>query len=146
MGERYTLDAFREYGKRVTDSELHLLLSEVVTLKEHYVQILENRLRDFNEQVSWQAAASDAYARLQGWLQQNANDMSIVRRALGDIQTGVVDLYRKIGQLTDPKTVLIFDELEGKLAMFEERFGAYYRARAGTLVEPPMPTTLGMAG
>lgn len=141
VGERYTLEAFKQYTQKISDPELGVLLAAVITSKERHVQLLEKRLQAFNEQVSWQAIGSEAFASLQSWL-QSSEEMEIVRRALGDLQTGVVDSYHLCGQLTDPLSIEIFAEIESTLSEHERRFGDFYRARLGEKVQSPMPTTL----
>lgn len=142
MGERYTLEAFKQYSHRTSDEELRLVLLEVSTTKQRHVELLEARLyKAFSEQVTWQAVGSEAYAALQSWLQSSSDDMSILRRALGDIQTGIVDTHGLAGQLTDPLTVAIFDEIGNNLMRHEQRLADLYRARWGEDVQPPMPTT-----
>lgn len=142
IGERYTLEAFRQYSYRVSDEELRLLLEEISDRKQKHVQRLEDRLhKTFHEQVSWQALGSEAYAALQTWL-QSSDEISVLRRALGDVQTGVIDTYRLCNQLTDPLTVDILDTIEQDLARYEQRLAILYRARAGERVQPPIPTTV----
>ncbi|PPT11107.1 ThiJ/PfpI family protein [Geitlerinema sp. FC II] len=144
-GENYTLKTFEEYGKRARDTELGVILAEVVTTKQRHIQLLEARLSAFGESVTWQAVGGDALAALQSWLQSNDSDMEIARRALGDLQTGVVDAYHLSSQLTDPITAALFDDIEERLALHERRFGDFCRARSQATVEPPMPTTLAFA-
>ena len=142
IGERYTLEAFKQYGYRVSDEDLRLLLQEISDLKQRHVKQLEDRLhKTFHEQVSWQALGSEAYAALQSWLQAS-DQISILRRALGDVQTGVIDTYRLCNQLTDPLTVEILDTIEQDLARYEQRLADLYRARAGKHALPPIPTTV----
>ena len=142
IGERYTLEAFRQYRYRVSDEDLRLLLEEISDLKQRHVQQLEDRLhKTFHEQVSWQALGSEAYAALRSWL-QSSDQSSILRRALGDVQTGVIDTYRLCNKLTDPLTVDILDTIEQDLARYEQRLATLYRARAGESVQPPIPTTV----
>jgi len=142
IGERYTLEAFKQYSYRVSDHDLKQLLREISTLKRRHVQRLEDRLHNtFSEQVSWQAVGSEAYAVLQGWL-QTSDEISILRRSLGDIQTGVIDTYRLCNRLTDPLTVDILDTIEKDLARYEQRLATLYRAHAGKGVKPPIPTTV----
>jgi protease I len=141
IGERYTLEAFRQYKYRVSDTDLHELLQEISDAKHRHVQQLEERLhKAFNEQVSWQAVGGEAYAALRSWL-QSSDEISILRRALGDLQTGVIDAYRLSNRLTDPLTVDILDTIEKDLACYEQRLATLYRARAGEKVQPPIPTT-----
>ena len=145
-GEHYTLKAFEQYVERASDQELKVVLAEVRKTKHQHVQLLEQRLAAFNEQPSWQTIGSEAYATLQGWLQSNEDEMAILRRAIGDVQTGVVDAYRLCTQLTDPITVEIMEQIESNLARHEERLGDLYRARMGSAVQPPMPTTFSVFG
>lgn len=144
-GEHYTLKAFEEYGKRAQDPELQLIIAEVCATKKRNEELIEARLSAFGESVSWQSVGGDAFAALQSWLQSNDDDMAIVRRALGDLQTGVVDSYHISIQLTDPVTANLFDEIESNLSLHERRFGDFYRARADRNVEAPMPTTMAFA-
>ena len=142
IGERYTLEAFKQYGYRATDKDLRLLFQEISDLKQHHVKQLENRLKaTFHGEVTWQALGSEAYAVLQVWL-QSSDELSLMRRALGDLQTGVIDTYRLCNQLTDPLTVDLLNTIEQDLADCEQRLAAFYRTHAGTKVEPPIPTTV----
>ncbi len=140
LGERYTLEAFKQYKSRVIDPELQLLFAEIITTKQQNLEVLEARLSKFDEKVSWQATASEAYAVLQSWL-QSQDAWEIVRRALGDLQTGVVDSFHMCISITDPKTAEILDTVEANLAAHEQRLAEFYRARVGEKVRPPMPTT-----
>ncbi|KKD39084.1 MAG: DJ-1/PfpI/YhbO family deglycase/protease [Limnoraphis robusta] len=143
VGERYTLAAFKEYSKQASDPELVILLREGIGTKERHVELLEARLRDFGEQVTWQAVGSEAFAKLQGWLQSNnSNDQDIMRRALGDIQTGVIDCSHLCVQITDPVTAFVLEEIEENLRKHEELIGTLYRVRSGENVQAPMPTTI----
>jgi len=144
VGERYTLGAFRQYKEKVSDVEANVVFAEVMTAKESHIQRLETRLRQFDEQVSWQAVGSEAFATLQGWL-QSSNEQEILRRALGDLQTGLVDATRFSAQLTDPVTSHLLDRIAGNLARLEERVGDLYRARSGGNVEAPLPTTMAVS-
>ena len=65
-----------------------------------------------------------------------------MRRALGDLQTGVIDTYRLCNQLTDPLTVDMLNTIEQDLAHYEQRLAAFYRIHAGASLEPPIPTTI----
>jgi protease I len=87
---------------------------------------------------------SKAYAALQNWL-QSSDDMSILRRALGDVQTGIIDVIHLSNRLTDPVTVDLLEQVHGRLAQLEERLGDLYRARSGASVKPPTPTTIAVS-
>lgn len=142
IGERYTLEAFKQYSYRAQDEELRHLLQAISTTKQHHVQSLETRLyHAFNERVTWQAVGSEAYAALHSLL-QSGDELSILRRALGDLQTGVIDTYHLCHQLTDPLTVAIFDEIERDLSQYEQRLAELYQARSGDKLQPPLPTTI----
>lgn len=141
IGERYTLAAFRQYAEKLSDPQAKILCEEVVGTKNRHVEQLEGRLAAFDEQASWQAAGSEAFAALQNWIQSN-EEAAILRRALGDLQTGVVDAGRFSSQLTDPITAALFEEIETNLARHEETIGQLYRDRSGQSVAPPTPTTV----
>ena len=142
IGERYTLESFKQYSYRARDEEIRHVLQEISTTKQHHVQSLETRLYNaFNERVTWQAVGSETYAALNSWL-QSSDELSILRRAIGDIQTGVIDTYHLCNQLTDPLTVAIFDEIERDLSQYEHRLAELYHARYGDALQPPLPTTI----
>ena len=142
VGERYTIEAFKQYRYRAKDEELRNILKEISTTKQNHVKLLETRLHDaFNERVTWQAVGSETYAALHSWL-QSSDELSILRRALGDIQTGVIDTYHLCQQLTDPITVSIFDEIKRDLCQYEQQLAEFYRSRSGDKILPPIPTTI----
>lgn len=141
VGERYTLSAFRQYAERLRDPEAKMVFAEVITAKEGHIERLEERLQDFGEQVSWQAIGSETLATLQRWLQSN-DETSILRQGLGDLQTGAVDATRFSSRLTDPITTEILDSIASNLGRLEDRLGTLYRARLGSGVQPPTPTTM----
>ena len=146
IGERYTLEAFKQYSYRARDGELRNILKEINTTKQNHVKLLETRLHNtFNEPVTWQAVGSEAYAALHSWL-QSSDELSILRRALGDIQTGVIDTYHLCHQLTDPLTVAIFDEIKRDLCQYEQKLAELYRSRSGDKIQPPLPTTIAAVG
>jgi protease I len=141
-GEHYTWSAFREYDRKASDldTELHTVLREVMTTKQRHIQLLEVRLRDFNETVTWQATGSEAFAALLSWLQSNDDEIMILRRALGDLQTGIRDAHDLCVRLTDPRTGELLDEIHANLRLHEQRLSDLYRARQGSQVSPPIPT------
>ncbi|MBE9043937.1 DJ-1/PfpI family protein [Pleurocapsales cyanobacterium LEGE 10410] len=142
IGERYTIEAFKQYSYRAKDEKLRNILKEINTTKQNHVKLLENRLHDaFDERVTWQAFGSEVYAALHSWL-QSSDEPSILRRALGDIQTGVIDTYHLCQQLTDPITVAIFDEIKRDLCQYEQRLAEFYRTLSGDKIQPPIPTTI----
>lgn len=140
-GERYALTAFEHYTDKATDDELRAAFKEICATKERHVGMLEARLKQLGEVESFQAAGSGAWATLKSWLQSN-NDVAVMRRALGDLQTGVVDAYNLRNKLTDPLTVQIFDEIEVDIARHEQRVADLYHARqASEKGKPAQPTT-----
>ena len=140
-GERYALEAFERYAEKATDPELKSLFGEIHASKQRHVGLLEARLAALGGEESLQAAGSGAWATFKSWLQSN-DDIAVLRRALGDLQTGVVDAFNLSLQLTDPLTTAIFDEIEIELAKDEQRVADLYHARlsAGD-AKPASPTT-----
>lgn len=113
----------------------------MLTHKEYHIQLLENRLQELDASESISASAADIYASLKDLLQSSDN-LSILRRALGDIQTGVVDIFNLRKQYTDPTSTAIFTLIETNLAKSEQRLAKLYHARIGTdAVKPAKPTT-----
>lgn len=140
-GERYALTAFEHYAEKATDDELRNVFKEICGTKERHIEKLEARLSELGEKETFQAAGSGAWATLKGWLQSNS-EVAVLRRALGDLQTGVVDAYNLRNQLTDPVTVRIFDEIEVDIAKHEHRVAELYHARVGKdRIKPAAPTT-----
>lgn len=141
-GEYYTLEAFQGYHERVADPLIRALLSDIITTKRQNIELLEARLAMFDETVSWQAAAGKAYAALQDWLQSDRHETEILRRALGDLQTGMFDAAHLSSQVTDPISAGLLGEIQQKLAQFEPQLADLYRSRMGATLKPPMPTTV----
>ncbi|MGB7249501.1 MAG: DJ-1/PfpI family protein [Phormidesmis sp.] len=142
VGERYTLESFRQYRYRATSSRLKSILTEIINNKKQHIEKLEQRLRQgFQEEVTWQALGSEAYADIQSWMLSN-DDISIARRTLGDLQTGIVDAYRLCNQLTDPTTAEILDKIATDLSKYEQCLGAWYRQQSVNPIQPPLPTTI----
>ncbi|MGK7915660.1 MAG: type 1 glutamine amidotransferase, partial [Prochloraceae cyanobacterium] len=75
-------------------------------------------------------------------LLQSSDELSILRRALGDIQTGVIDTYHLCHQLSDPITVAIFDEIKQDLCQYEKKLAHLYKSHFGENLKPPLPTTI----
>jgi protease I len=129
-GEHYAQHAFEHYAEKATDEELRSVFKEISTDKQGHIRALELRLRALGGQETFQATASGAYATLKSWL-QSSNDVSLLRRALGDLQTGAVDAFNLGNSLTDPTTAAIFDEIEVEIAKHEQRVADLYHARTG---------------
>jgi protease I len=140
-GERYGRTAFEQYAERTSDAELRSLLHEMIENKQRHIQMLESRLKDLDASESISASAADAYATLKDLL-HSSDDMAILRRTLGDIQTGVVDTYNLRKHYTDPTSTAIFTEIEADLAQYEQRLAKLYHARLGAQpAQPAKPTT-----
>ncbi|HEX8491942.1 MAG TPA: DJ-1/PfpI/YhbO family deglycase/protease [Pyrinomonadaceae bacterium] len=140
-GERYGLSAFEHYAEKATDAELKSIFKEIAATKQQHIERLEARLDQLNEKEDFQAAGSGAWATLKGWL-QSSDDVAVLQRALGDLQTGVVDAFNLCNSLTDPVTVQIFDDMEVLLAKQEQRIADLYHSKAGAQkTEPAEPTT-----
>jgi protease I len=141
-GERYGLEAFENYSENAVNPEMRSLFQSICDNKRRHIQLLEARLSVLGEQPSLIANASGALADLKNWFQANKRDVDILRRALGDLQTGVVDTYNLRNKLTDPATVAIFDEMEITLAKDEQRLADLYHTRITTeKSQPPQPTS-----
>ena len=142
VGERYTTEIFRQYVFHTSRPSLLSLLSEIIDAKREHADLLEKRLHEaFNETVSWQVMGGETLAALQGSLQRS-DDIEIMRKTLGDLQTGIIDAYRLCNQLSDPTTVEILDRVESDLSKYEQCLAALYRRVSGNQVKPPLPTTV----
>lgn len=139
-GERYGQEAFDQYAEKTSDTELRSLLWEMRANKQVHIQKLEARLGAMDEKPSLAANAADKYAKLKTSL-QGSDDMEILRRTLGDIQTGVVDTYNLRTKFTDPVATAIFTEIQTDLALYERHLAELYRARMGAGVMSAKPTT-----
>ena len=143
-GERYALTAFEKYAEKATDPEIKSLFEEIATSKRRHVQMLEGRLATLGGKEDMQAAGSGAWATLKGWL-QGSDDVALLRRAMGDLQTGVVDAFNLTNQFTDPVTAALFDEIEVDLARHEQRVADLFHARVAAGDSKPAKPTTGAA-
>ncbi|HEX5708568.1 MAG TPA: DJ-1/PfpI family protein, partial [Pyrinomonadaceae bacterium] len=140
-GERYAHKAFEHYADKATDPAVKTLFAEIVASKARHISLLEARLAALGGEEDLQAAGSGAWATLKSWI-QSSDDLSLLRRALGDLQTGVVDAFNLTNQFTDPATAAIFDEIEIDLAQHEQLVADHYHARlAAGDSKPATPTT-----
>lgn len=141
-GERYGLEAFGHYSENATDGAMQLVFQAISANKQRHIDLLQARLQVLDEQPSLMANASSVFADLKQFFQSNQSDVVILRRALGDLQTGVVDTFNLRNKLTDPATVAIFDEMEIHLAGDEQQVADLYQTRLVTeAAESPMPTS-----
>jgi len=140
-GERYALTAFEKYAEKATDASVKSLFEEIVVSKRRHVQMLEGRLATIGGELDMQAAGAGAWATLKSWL-QGSDDNALLLRAMGDLQTGVVDAFNLTNQFTDPVTASLFDEIEVDLARHEQMVADLYHSRtADAEAEPAAPTT-----
>jgi protease I len=143
-GERYALTAFEKYAEKATDAAVKSLFEEIVASKRRHVEMLENRLRELGGELDMQAAGAGAWATLKSWL-QGSDDLALLQRAMGDLQTGVVDAFNLTNQFTDPVTAALFDQIELDLAQHEQLVADHYHARRGAGQSAPASPTTGAA-
>lgn len=143
-GERYAQTAFEHYAEKTSDTELRTVFNEIRDAKQSHIEKLEGRLHELGETESFQAAGSGAWATLKSWL-QSSDDLSILRRALGDLQTGVVDTDNLRNSLTDPQTAAILDEIEVDIAKHEQHLTDLFHSRTGGKEPEAAEPTTGIA-
>jgi rubrerythrin len=129
-GERYSREAFDNYAQKASTVDARSLFQEIVQNKQHHIQMLEARLDAFSEKPSLQAKAAETIAKINEAL-KGSDEIALLRRALGDIQTGVVDTYYLRNMLTDPITVALLAEIEVDLAQYEQRVAQIYHSLIG---------------
>lgn len=141
-GERFGLETFQHYFDNAPDDAMKEVFQEICDHKRQHIQQLEARLSVLGEQPSLTATVSNLYANIKSFFQSNQTDVEVLRRALGDIQTGVVDTYNLRNKLTDPATVEILDQMEVTLARDESRIANLYKDRLGDRTpQPPAPSS-----
>jgi protease I len=140
-GEKYGAEAFECYTNQISLDQARVTFRGICANKQRHINTLEARLAVLDESQSLQATASGAYAALKTWLEATNNDIEILRRALGDLQTGVVDVYNLQNKLTDPATVDIFDQMEVAIAHDEQHVVNLYHSLLSGTAKPPEPTT-----
>lgn len=143
-GERYALTAFEHYAEKTSDTELSAAFKEICDNKQAHIEKLEARVAELGETKSFQAAGSGAWATLKSWL-QSSDDLAVLRRALGDLQTGVVDANNLRNTLTDPKTAAILDEVEVDISKQEQHLADLYRSRTSKKEPDAAKPTTGIA-
>lgn len=139
-GERYSQETFEQYAQKASDPQLRSLLQEMIQNKIQHIQKLEARLAALGEKPSLVANAADKYAKLKTAL-QGSEDIDLIRRTLGDIQTGVVDTYALYAQFTDPVSTTLFRDILRDLSAYERDLADLYRARVGGSAAPAKPTS-----
>lgn len=139
-GEKYAQEAFEQYAEKASDPQIKGVFQEIVANKQQHIQQLEARLAALGEKPSLTANVADKYAKAKTAL-QGSDEIALLRRALGDIQTGVVDAHNLFAQFTDPVSTALFKQIEQDGAKCERYLADLYRSRAGTEVKPGKPTT-----
>lgn len=140
-GERYACEAFEHYAEKTQDGDLRSLLREMIGNKKHHILALESRLNDLGEKPSLSAQVADKYAQLKSAL-QGTDETFLLRSALGDLQTGVVDINNLRIKYTDPASTALLTEIESDLSKYEQCLASLYRARLGTeSIKPAKPST-----
>jgi protease I len=139
-GEKYAHEEFEQYANKASDPQIKGVFQEIVANKQQHIQQLEARLAALGEKPSLTANAADKYAKVKTAL-QGSDENALLRRALGDIQTGVVDAHNLFAQFTDPVTTALFKQIEQDGAKCERYLADLYRSRAGTATKPGKPTT-----
>jgi protease I len=143
-GERYALEAFGKYEEKATDADIKTAFREIGESKQRHLQMLEGRLAALGGQEGLQAAGSGAWATMKSWF-QSSDDTALLLRALGDLQTGVVDAFNMTNKFTDPATASIFDEIEVDIAKHEQRVADLYHTRLGDAKPKAAQPTTGTA-
>jgi len=143
-GDRYGLEAFEHYEEKASDPELRSIFNEICATKKQHIESLKERLAVFGEKETWQSAGSEALATLKTWL-QSSDDMSVLRHAIGDIQTAVVDTYNLYIKYTDPATAKILMAIEMDLVKQEQQLADLYHRWLGKQQAPPVKPTTGAA-
>jgi protease I len=139
-GEKYAQEAFEHYAEKASDPQIKQVFQAIVTNKQQHIQQLEARLAVLGEKPSLSANAADKYAKVKTAF-QGSDENALLRRALGDIQTGVVDAHNLFVQFTDPVTTALFKQIEQDGAKCERYLADLYRSRAGAATKPGKPTT-----
>jgi len=140
-GERYALSAFEHYAMKATAPDIKSLFNEIAASKQQHIALLEARLAAVGGKEDLQAGGAGAWATLKSWL-QSSDDVALLRRALGDLQTGVVDAFNLTNKFTDPATAAVFDQIEIDLAANEQRVADLLHARtSGEESKPATPST-----
>lgn len=140
-GEHYSLEALEQYAEKADYLKLKLLLKDFIAIKRRHIDQLETRLQELGEKPSLPSAMAEPYAKLKSWL-QSSDDIAVTKRALGDIQTGVVDVFNLRVQTTDPISTALFTEIEQHLAEQEQQLVELYQTMLGSKSpEPATPST-----
>ncbi|NES97955.1 MAG: DJ-1/PfpI/YhbO family deglycase/protease [Desertifilum sp. SIO1I2] len=151
-GEKYSHEAFEQYAQKISNPQTRSLFNEIAAAKAKHIQLIETRLSALNEKPSIPTAAAEPFAKLSSWL-QSSKDVDVLRRALGDLQTGIVDIFNLRKQFTDPVTTALFTQIQTNLESFEQHLAQLVRSSVNLdrTANPvgkttPNPTTGAVAG
>lgn len=143
-GERYVHEAFTKYAEKATDAGIKAAFHQIAATKTRHIGLLEKRLGELGGKLTMGAAGSGAWATIKSWV-QGSDETGLLQRALGDLQTGVVDTYNMRNQFTDPVTSQIFDDMEVDIAQEEARIAELLKARTKPEDEATAAPTTGAA-
>ncbi|MFP4120955.1 type 1 glutamine amidotransferase domain-containing protein [Coleofasciculus sp.] len=129
--EQNTLQAFESYAQRISDQHVRSHLNQVCSSKRDHVQMLKKRLNKLVEPDYWDrfGMSTDTEPK-QG--EQSRDELALMRQALGDLQTAVVDAYSLSSKLTDPASAEILTQIEKDSSQQEQRLAQLYQAKLGT--------------
>ncbi|WP_341530910.1 DJ-1/PfpI/YhbO family deglycase/protease [Nostoc sp. UHCC 0302] len=139
-GERYSLEALEKYAEKESDTEVKSVFGEMIGNKQRHIEKLETYLHRLGEKPSLTANVANQYAKVKTAL-TGSDDIFQLRSALGDVQTGIGDIGNLSAMFTDPVATAIFKQIYHDGLKYEQRLLELYRARLGTQIQPPKPTT-----
>ncbi|MBD2508353.1 DJ-1/PfpI/YhbO family deglycase/protease [Nostoc muscorum FACHB-395] len=139
-GERYSLEAFEKYLEKESDREVNSVFQEIIANKQRHIQKLETYIHHLGEKPSLGANIANQYAKVKTAF-TGSDDIYQLRSALGDVQTGIGDIGNLSAMFTDPVATAIFKEIYHDLLKYEQRLVELYRARIGSQIQAPKPTT-----
>ncbi|MBO3459632.1 DJ-1/PfpI/YhbO family deglycase/protease [Aetokthonos hydrillicola Thurmond2011] len=139
-GEHYSQEALQKYAQKQSDQEVKLLFQQMISDKQRHIQVLEARLKELGEKPSLTANVANQYAKVKTAF-TGSDDISLLRSALGDVQTGIGDISKLVAAYTDPLTTAIFMEMYQDLLKSEQQLLALYRAQVGSETKPAQPST-----
>lgn len=139
-GERYCSEALEQYVEKESDREVKSLFQEMIGNKQRHIEKLETYLHKLGEKPSLAANIANQYAKVKTAL-TGSDDIYQIRCALGDLQTGIGDIFNLSVMHTDPVATAIFKEIYNDSVKYEQRLVELYRSRIAAGVKPPKPTS-----
>jgi protease I len=139
-GEHYSQEALEKYAEKQSDQQVKSLFQQLISDKQRHIQVLEARLNELGEKPSLTANIANQYAKVKTAF-TGSDDISLLRSALGDVQTGIGDIGKLMAAYTDPLTTAIFTEIYHDLLRSEQQLLELYRGRVGNQTQPAQPTT-----